>query len=334
MWIDGLEVSQAIYLAVVQGFTEFLPVSSSGHLVLAPLVMGRQVQNVSFDTAVHFGSLIAVIWYFRRDLFTISLDWKRSLSAAQPVGESPLFWAVLWGTVPVGLFGLVLHFIYDDRIHSAVSMSVVVLVTGLLLTGFYLLRRESRKAGWLALASLTLALLIALAFWLGKGLRSAVVIATTTVFFGVLLWLADVRGARRRGLEAIGWRDILIIGVAQACALVPGTSRSGITITAALLLGFRREAAARFSFLLSIPTIILATAAQTNTLLHKSSGVVQWDILGVGILVSALTAYLCIYLFLRLIERIGMFPFVIYRFLLGGALFYFLYYGLIDGYVA
>ncbi len=332
MLIDSLEVTQAIYLAVVQGFTEFLPVSSSGHLILAPAVMGQKVQNVSFDTAVHFGSLIAVIWYFRRDLFAISMDWKHSLAAARPVGESPLFWAVLWGTVPVGLFGLVLHFIYDDRVHSAILMSVVTAVTGLVLTGFYLLRREFGKAGYLLLAALTLALLIGLAFWLGKGLRSAAVVATTTVLFGILLWIADAKGARQRGLGTIGWKDILIIGVAQACALVPGTSRSGITITAALLLGFRREAAARFSFLLSIPTIVLATAAQTNTLLHKSSGAVQWDILGVGILVSAATAYLCIYLFLRLIERIGMFPFVIYRFLLGGALFYFLYYGLIDGY--
>jgi len=236
---------------------------------------------------------------------------------------------VLWGSVPAGLFGLVLHFVYDNRINSAVFMALVVLAIGVVLISFFTVRRDFTKVKYLLLAVLTIAVLIGLAFWLQNGLRSALVVAITTIFFGLLLWLADAKGQRERGLSTIGWRDILVIGVAQAIALVPGTSRSGITITMALLLGFKRKSAARFSFLLSIPTIILATGAQTNTLLNKSVNVVEWDILIIGILVSAATAYLCIYYFLKLIERIGMFPFVVYRLLLGAAMFYFIFSGVL-----
>jgi undecaprenyl-diphosphatase len=152
-------------------------------------------------------------------------------------------------------------------------------------------------------------------------LRTPLVIASTTVVFALLLWHADANGRGRRHEHDIGWRDVLLIGSAQALALVPGTSRSGVTMTAALMLGFTRSAAARFSFLLSIPTIALAGALQGLELATGDTSV-DWSALLVGCSASALAAYLCIRLFLELVERIGMLPFVIYRLLLGAFLFY------------
>jgi undecaprenyl-diphosphatase len=146
-------------------------------------------------------------------------------------------------------------------------------------------------------------------------LRAVWVIATTTLLFGLLLWYYDVRGAKNRQQRQIGWRDALIIGLFQAIALIPGTSRSGITITAGLMIGLTRTAAARFSFLLAIPTI-LASASLTSLQLFDEQHPLNWPDLALGIGCSFLAAYLCIHYFLRLIERIGMLPFVVYRVLL------------------
>jgi undecaprenyl-diphosphatase len=257
----------AIYLAMLQGFTEFLPISSSGHLILLPNLFGWQDQGLAFDVAVHIGSLIAVVSYFRHQLKSMSVDWISSIRTRQLTGESRLAWAVLFGTIPAGLAGL---FMKD---------------------------------------------------FVELYLRSPLVIAITTVLFGALLWWADVTGKRRRNEHSIGWFDVLFIGVAQAIALIPGTSRSGITMTAGLMLGLSREAAARFSFLLSIPIIVLAGGYLSLQLL-QSDVRIAWGELALGVVVSAITAYLCIHYFLKLLDRIGMLPFVIYRFVLGGLLFY------------
>ncbi len=257
----------AIYLALLQGLTEFLPISSSGHLILLPNLFGWRDQGLAFDVAVHIGSLIAVVSYFRHELKLMAVDWFKSVQTRELVGESRLAWAVLFGTIPAGLAGL---FMKD-------------------LIELYL--------------------------------RSPLVIAITTVLFGALLWWADVNGKRRRNEHSVGWFDVLFIGIAQAIALIPGTSRSGITMTAGLMLGLTREAAARFSFLLSIPIILLAGAYLSLQLL-QSDIAIAWDMLALGTVVSAISAYLCIHFFLKLLERIGMFPFVVYRFLLGGVLFY------------
>jgi len=265
-----LDTLQAIYLALMQGLTEFLPISSSGHLILLPNIFGWVDQGLAFDVAVHIGSLIAVVSYFRHELKIMTADWFQSVIQRQMVGESRLAWAVLWGTVPVGLAGLFFN-------------NVIELY-----------------------------------------LRTPLVIAITTVLFGVLLWWADVMGRRHRSEHDVHWKDILIVGLAQALALIPGTSRSGVTMTAGLMLGLTREAAARFSFLLSVPVIVLAGGYQTLKLV-KSDYVIQWDLLAIGVMCSAITAYLCIHVFLKLLERIGMLPFVIYRFLLGAVLFYFIY---------
>ena len=253
---------QTIVLAMVQGLTEFLPVSSSAHLILVPVLGNWQDQGLAFDVAVHVGTLSAVIWYFRIEVANMIADWFTSVAQRQLVGESRLAWAVLWGTVPVGLAGLLFHDFIDTQ------------------------------------------------------LRSPIVIAWATIGFGLLLWFADVTGKRQRDENTINWKDVLIIGLSQALALIPGTSRSGITMTAGLLLGLTRTAAARFSFLLSIPTILLAGGYKGLKLLEQPTPV-DWFALLIGIVLSGLTAYLCIHYFLKLLDRMGMLPFVIYRLVLG-----------------
>ncbi len=254
-----------VALALLQGLTEFLPISSSAHLILLPEMAGWQDQGLAFDVAVHVGTLVAVATYFRHELKAMARDWTRSLVTRQQTGESRLAWAVLLGTIPVGL-------------------------AGVLFKGF-----------------------------IENNLRTSLVIALTTILFGLLLGWADKTGGRTRDEHSLGWRDIAIIGCAQAIALIPGTSRSGITMTAALMLGLTREAAARFSFLLSIPVIVLAGGLGTLDL-ATGSDVVMWDVLIWGAVISAISAYLCIHFFLKLLERIGMMPFVVYRLILGAVL--------------
>lgn len=262
-----MDALHAIFLALLQGFTEFLPVSSSAHLILLPHLLGWPDQGLAFDVAVHVGTLSAVVLYFRRELIPMAQDWFQSLLTRKQTANSRLAWAVLWGTIPVGL-------------------------AGLLLKGF-----------------------------IENNLRSELVIAAATIGFGLLLWLADVKGRGKRDEYSLRISDIAIIGIAQALALIPGTSRSGATMTAGLILGLSREAAARFSFLLSIPVIVLAGSLLTLDLI-QSPDLVDWRAMTIGVVSSAITAYLCIHFFLKLLERIGMLPFVIYRLLLGALLVY------------
>ncbi|HEC73906.1 MAG TPA: undecaprenyl-diphosphate phosphatase [Methylophaga aminisulfidivorans] len=252
-------------LAILQGLTEFLPISSSAHLILLPIIADWQDQGLAFDVAVHVGTLSAVILYFRKTIVILSADWFSSLKQRQSVGDSKLAWAVIFGTIPVGLAGLFL----GDYVETS--------------------------------------------------LRSPLVIAITTIVFGLLLGWADWRGKRIRNENQLTWHDVLFIGIAQAIALIPGTSRSGITITAGLMLGLTREAAARFSFLLSIPVIILAGGLKIIELI-ESNLVVDWLALSTGAFFSAVSAYICIFLFLKMLDRIGMRPFVIYRLALGALL--------------
>lgn len=260
-----MDFVQIIALALLQGLTEFLPISSSAHLILLPILANWQDQGLAFDVAVHVGTLTAVIYYFRRTLRALIHDWWLSVLHRQRVGESHLAWAVGFGTIPVGLAGLFL----GDFIETA--------------------------------------------------LRSPLVIAVTTIVFGLLLGWADWQGKRERQEQQIGWKDVLFIGLAQAVALIPGTSRSGITMTAGLMLGLTREAAARFSFLLSIPVILLAGGLKTRDLVQSPLSV-DWTALISGAVFSAISAYICIFLFLKMLERIGMWPFVIYRLILGAIL--------------
>jgi len=258
---------QLIVLALVQGLTEFLPISSSAHLILAPHLFGFPDQGLAFDVAVHVGSLGAVTWYFRTEIVRILADMLAQASGKPATPDARLGWMVAWATIPVVIAGLLLK--------------------GQVETDF----------------------------------RSTVLIAGTTIGFAVLLAWADLRGKRLRDEYSLSWRDGLFIGLMQAIALVPGTSRSGITMTAALMLGLTREAAARFSFLLSIPTILMSGGLVTLDLVASDTPVAWLDLL-IGTVLAFVAAYVCIALFLRVIERVGMLPFVVYRILLGALILY------------
>lgn len=264
-----MDILQIIILSLVQGITEFLPVSSSAHLILAPYVFGYNDQGLAFDVAVHLGSLLAVMLYFRHQLMLIASSFFRpnikALKQQRLLGKH-----VLIATLPIIFVGLLFHQ------HVA------------------------------------------------SDLRSPFVIAMTTVGFGILLLAVDYNSQRTRDEYSMNWIDALIVGLFQSIAIIPGTSRSGITMTAGLILGLSREAATRFSFLLAIPTILMSGALATLDLVLSGQKSAWGDLL-LGVLLSFIAAFLCIKLFMKFIEKIGMLPFVVYRFLLGGLLFWLLY---------
>lgn len=262
-----MDIFQAAVLALLQGLTEFLPVSSSAHLILVPLLTGWEDQGLAFDVMVHFGTLSAVVIYFRHELMAMFLAWIESIKTRCLNDDAKLAWFVILGTIPLGLAGLLFHDLVSTE------------------------------------------------------LRSPLVIASTTIGFGLLLWWADATARPLRCEYRMRVRDVVVIALAQAIAIIPGTSRSGITITAGLMMGLDRKAAARFSFLLSIPSILMAAGYEGSKLLGAEVPV-DWQILAVGALLSAISAYLCIHMFLKLLDTIGMLPFVVYRLLLGVFLFW------------
>lgn len=261
-----IDWGQALLLAIIQGLTEFLPISSSAHLVLPAKLFGWQDQGLAFDVAVHVGTLAAVLFYYRQDLRLMADGWFRSLGGGGTNEHSRLVWFLALATVPAGLVGIL--------------------------------------AGE----------------WLEQHTRSLPVIATTTLVFGLLLGYADRRAVNQSGSRPLTTVVALLIGVAQALAPIPGVSRSGVTITAGLLLGMNRQDAARFSFLLSIP-IISAAGLLKFMQLRQSAEPVDWLVLIVGALVAAITAYLCIAVFIRLLDRVGLMPFVYYRIVLAALLY-------------
>lgn len=259
-----MDIIQAIALAVLQGLTEFLPVSSSAHLILLPVLVGWEDQGLAFDVAVHVGTLTAVVAFYRKDLAKIITAWSRSVVGKGMTDDAKLAWYVVLGTIPVGLVGITL----PDVVETV--------------------------------------------------FRSPLVIAGATIVFAFLLWFAEKQAKEQR--STITLLDAVIIGLFQAIALIPGTSRSGITITAGLMTGLRREHAARFSFLLSIPVIALAGMVK-GLELYKSAVPVQWDMIAIGVVLSAIVAYISIGWFLKLLDKVGMMPFVFYRLILGIFLF-------------
>jgi undecaprenyl-diphosphatase len=254
-------------LAIVQGLTEFLPVSSSAHLILFPKLFGWPDQGLAFDVAIHVGTLCAVIFYFRHELMLMSKEWLRSLTGGPSTANSRLAWAIGIGTIPVGVAGLVFN------------------------------------------------------NFIANNMRATWIIAVTTLVFGMLLGIVYIMAKQQRNEYSLRFKDILIIGCAQAIALIPGTSRSGITLTAGLFVGLTRQAAARYSFLLSIPVILLAGALEGYKLL-SSDAAYNYQALLFGFIVAAISGYICIDLFLRLLNRYGVIPFVVYRLLLGIALLF------------
>jgi len=245
-----LTLIQIIVLALIQGLTEFLPVSSSAHLILGSRVFGWPDQGLVFDVATHLGTLLAVLVYFRRDL------------------------------------------IDHDRQQRKLAIYLALASIPALLAGF---------------AARNLVELF---------LRDVRVIAWSTIAFGLLLWLADAVGSRRRNLEETTLKDALIIGLAQALALVPGVSRSGVTITAGRFLGLSPDAAARFSFLLAIP-IIAAAGGYGALRVALGEAPIEWAQFGLAMGLAALAGWVCVAAFLALLKSVGLMPFVVYRLLLG-----------------
>jgi len=247
---------QTVLLALVQGVTEFLPVSSSAHLVLPAQILDWHDQGLLFDVSVHLGTLVAVMAYFRKDIFHLLTGLSFKPETAHYRDEIVVLVA---GTIPVVFAG----FVVSDYVESH--------------------------------------------------LRSVTVIAFTTIFFGVLLWIADRQRVRQQ--DVISLKHGFLIGLAQMFAIIPGVSRSGVTITAARMLGYSGDRAARFSFLLSIP--VIGGAMLLLLLKANPSDLEVTYHLWVGALISAVFAYLSIHWFLKLLERVGLMPFVIYRFILG-----------------
>lgn len=255
---------EIIVLALLQGLTEFLPISSSAHLILPSQMFGWADQGLAFDVAVHAGSLLAVVLYFRHEVMQMTVSWFKSLGGKKDK-DSHLAWLIILGVIPAAVIGFVL----DDFIEA--------------------------------------------------NLRSASVIAATTIGFGLLLWWADRNAKETINEYQITFKKVIIIGLAQVLALIPGTSRSGITITAGLMVGLTAKAAARFSFLLSIP-LILGISVYQAIKLSQQTVPVDWTAIGLGTALSFVSAYACIHFFLILVERVGMLPFVIYRLALGAIL--------------
>jgi len=254
---------QLVVLAIIQGITEFLPISSSAHLILAPLaVNGWQDQGALIDIAAHVGSLVAVLLYFRAEtakLFRGGVDTLRF----HPSDDRKLFLFIAAATIPT-----------------------------LLLAGVFV------------------------AFDISDMLRSPVVIGCTSIIFGLLLWHGDRSKGTREGLDQITWRDAVSIGAAQMVALIPGVSRSGITMTIGRYLGLSRPEAARFSMLLAIPTILALGFFAGIKILQEGAGADMLSALVVAVL-SFVCAFASIAFLMRLTQRMSFTPFVIYRVIFG-----------------
>ena len=261
-----MDLAHAIVLALVQGLTEFLPISSSAHLILLPALLGQPDQGLAFDVAVHVGTLAAVVVYFRRDLWALAAGWVGSVLRGRPfASESRVGWMLIAATLPVAVAGLAAGEAVEHY------------------------------------------------------LRAPTVIAVANLAFAPLLLAAERWGAGTRGEGSLTLAGAILIGCAQAFALIPGASRSGVTITTGLALGLTPRAAARFSFLLAVPVIALAGGAKGFEAL-AAPGAVDWIGLGLGALVAGVSAYACIGVFLALVARVGLWPFVAYRIALGAVL--------------
>ena len=266
---------QAAALGLVQGLSEFLPISSSGHLILVRDLMGWSLLenahwNTAFDVAVHAGTFLSLVLYFRSDiarLFRALGSSVRRGIAGDP--ERRLAWLIVIGTIPAAVAGAAWESAIEARLRDAPMLVAALLVA-----------------------------------------------------FGLLLWLAEWRGRKTRKLAEATWWDGVLVGFAQALSLAPGVSRSGITMTAGLARGMSREAAARFSFLLSIPIVggvaaysLLGLAGEAGERLAAAA-----PIFACGMLTAAVSGYLCIHYFLRYLQRRALAPFVLYRLVVGAGL--------------
>jgi undecaprenyl-diphosphatase len=258
--VDAL---QAIVLGIVQGLTEYLPVSSTGHLRIVPAFLGWEDPGAAFTAVTQLGTMAAVLLYFRADLWRIARAWVASLRdpAVRKTLDARMGWYIVLGTIPIGIAGLA----FSDQIES--------------------------------------------------GARDLYLIGTTLIVLGLLLLLAEQVAKRDRPLESINRRDGILIGIAQACALVPGVSRSGATITAGLLLGFDRESAARYSFLLSVPAVVLSGLFELRKIGEEGGAGFGPTLLAT--VAAFVVGYASIAFLLRWLAHHSTLVFVVYRVVLG-----------------
>lgn len=260
-----------VILALIQGITEFLPISSSGHLALFPALTGETDQGLSIDVAVHVGTLVAVCIFFWKDVADAVKGGIHVLTGRLSSYEAGLALRLVVATIPVVIAGLMLE-----------------------------------------LAGMT------------DIFRNVEIIAWATIVFGVVLYVFDRWGPQLRAAEEWSWRDAIVMGLAQAVALIPGTSRSGITITAARGLGYKRPDAARISMLMSIPTILAAGILTTKDLVEAGNATVGLDA-AIAAILSCVSALLALTVMMRMLKDWSLTPFVVYRMLLGAFLLWWLY---------
>jgi undecaprenyl-diphosphatase len=261
-----MPIYQVIVLAIVQAFTEFLPISSTAHLVLVPWLFGWKDPGLTFDVALHAGTLVALVIYFFKDWVQIigqgiGFNWGHDSQLRQNPG---LLWLLAIGSVPIGIVG----YLFDKQADTT---------------------------------------------W-----RQPYLIGAMLVLVGIVLWIADRRRIGDKSMAKVSWADGIVIGIAQALAVIPGVSRSGSTISAGLFRGLDRETAARFSFLLSTPAILAAVLKKAWDI-HKEGGVPH-DMrvpMALGIVVSGLLGAAVIAFFLRYLRRSSLMPFVYYRIAFG-----------------
>ena len=262
-----MHLISAAILGIVQGLTEFLPISSSAHLIVIPWLLGWKPEGLEFDVALHLGTSVSILAFFWKDWMKLGREALRGLKEKRPFGNADrkLLWFLVVGTIPAAVVGVV----FEEAIEGY--------------------------------------------------LRSPLVTVFTLVLFAILLLIAEKASQKDRTIDSFSWFDAIYIGIAQAVALIPGVSRSGITITAALSRNCDRTNAARFSFLLSTPVIVGAGLLEAYGLLQKTqiSGTgfneAQWTVMAVGVAASSITGFFCIRYFLKFIQSHSFISFIIYR---------------------
>jgi undecaprenyl-diphosphatase len=256
---------QGALLGLVQGITEFLPISSSGHLVLVPWLLEWEEPGLPFDTTVHLGTLLGVVAFFWRDLVGLTKAWISDLrSGGRPTSvQSRMAWLIILGTLPAVLMGLLFEDFFEGLFSTPFWVACLLLVTG------------------------------------------------------IILALSEATSSLRRDLGELSWLDSFVIGIAQGCAIAPGISRSGATVATGLFSGFRREAAARYSFLLSIPIIFGTSVLQLKDWVQTPEATAQVSTVVTGFLIASSSGYLSIRFLLRYLRRGRLYPFAIYCWMVG-----------------
>ncbi len=270
-----MELYHIIIVAIIQGITEFLPISSSAHLVLIPKIINQPDQGLLMDVAVHIGTLLAVITFFYKDIYKIShgfcyLILSKEKDNAEYKKQGILGIHIIIASIPVIIAGFIMNALFND------------------------------------------------------GIRSIEVIAATTIIFGLLLLFADIKGKQDKSINDLNIKSALLIGLAQIFALIPGTSRSGVTMTMALILGLDRLSAAKFSLLIGIPTILGAGLLKSIELYQSQNMALTNDAL-IGCFLSFITALIAIFLMFKWLKKASFLPFVIYRMILGAVLLFYIF---------